>query len=190
MPIKITKEQAKKMGIKLQPFAKNPSENTNNGRFHEDNLKEVTVNSISMVIPIKSKPKHRPRTFIDEKSIFNAYNTAKSFKQFMSMIKTKTITTKETRDFETAVANMARVKMGNRDPFDVPIMLEIVFFLPGKEGEIPTSIRDGDLDNHEKSVCDALNNVLYTDDRLIVKKITEKRCYSGKGEIHIKASPL
>ena len=189
MVIKITKEQAKKLGITSLKTKKHESENRNNGRFQSKKMGEIEIESVSLILPIKSKPKHRPRTFLDEKQLLNAFNNAKNFRQFMGMIKTKTITTKETRDFESLVSTHAKIQMGQKSPFNIPIELDIIFKLPGKEGELPTSIKDGDLDNHEKSVCDALNNILYTDDRLIVKKTSLKICYEGDGEIIIVASP-
>ena len=68
-------------------------------------------------------------------------------------------------------------------PFDWPVVVSMVFLMPRPKSRrldywVTTT---PDLDNLEKSVLDALNEVAYTDDRLVVVKSSSKR-YVQRGE--------
>ena len=178
--IRLSKTEAAKLGIKSKSHDK-PKQ----GRA--DVSKEDAQTYIELTIPIKPQSKHRPRSFVDEKSIASAFKAARGdVKKFMSMIKTRTVTTKKTREFEKQVAHIASTLMLGRAPLDEPCALYIEFHIPGADTQWPVSIRDGDLDNHEKALLDALNNILYTDDRLIVKKESIKKCTSGDPKIYLR----
>lgn len=83
-----------------------------------------------------------------------------------------------TRAFEAEVARLATKAMAEagREPFEVPVRVRATFCLAGDPALWPTAQRDGDLDNHEKALLDALNRVAWTDDRLVVEKSSRKMC--------------
>lgn len=93
-------------------------------------------------------------------------------------------TTNETRAYEKAIADSARVQLGMRFvPWTGPIRTEIVFGMP-----IPTSLSkrkraalDGtphfvkpDRDNLEKALLDGLSEVLWVDDAQVCAGPTDK----------------
>lgn len=184
MAVSISKKDLIKMGIKL------PTQNNPKGRLHPKGLIDEN-DKIQLEFPIKPKPKSRPRTVLNPKDISKAFFSSKgNVETFLKIIKPKTITTKETREFENLVKNTAILLMGKRKPFDVPLSLTIDFYLPGDPHLCPTSIRDGDLDNHLKSLLDSLNEILFEDDRLIVELKTRMLCEDGRGRIIVKAEPF
>jgi Holliday junction resolvase RusA-like endonuclease len=183
MTIRLSKSEVKKLGIKS---LNDSNEKLSKGRMLSQNNERV----IQIEFEEKAVPKHRPRTFIDEKSLSKAFHNAKNFRQFMGMIKTKTITTKETKDFEKRIALEAKLKMKQNKPIKTPLKLEIIFIFDGKEEEYPVAHKDGDLDNLEKSLCDALNGIVYEDDRLIVEKKSKKICKPNTTKIILKAESI
>lgn len=183
MSTRITTSQAKKLGLK-----KKNSNHTESGRFKINSQNEDHI--IKFEFSDKAVPKHRPRTFIDETTLSKAFHNAKNFRQFMGMIKTRTITTKETRDFEKSIALQAKLQMKGLKPYQNPIELQITFVFDGDEKSIPTAHKDGDLDNLEKSLCDALNGILYEDDRLIAAKHSVKICRPKEQKIIVRALPF
>ena len=74
-------------------------------------------------------------------------------------------------------------------PLDGPLAMSLLFLMPRKSGMIwkskpmprayYTSARGGDVDNLAKAVCDALNELTYVDDRLVVKLVIEKLYAAG-----------
>lgn len=174
--IKISKAEAKRLGLKPE------KDKTVKGR--EPISKDEPVVFAEIEIPFAPQSKHRPRSFVDEKSIASAFKYSQgNVRKFMSMIKTRTVTTKKTRDFENKVAEYARLMMGNKPPLDTACELHITFAIKGQGTDWPVSIKDGDLDNHEKALCDALNGIVYLDDRLIVKKTSKKICTNDEPKI-------
>lgn len=90
----------------------------------------------------------------------------------------RTYTPAETGIFEAAVraacaAEMARLGL---EPMRGPVEAKFEFAFTGDAGVWPTSARDGDLENIEKAVQDAMNQCVLQDDRLIVQKTSVKVC--------------
>ena len=61
-------------------------------------------------------------------------------------------------------------------PFSCPVEMELRFYFQGDPMTWPTAPADGDLDNLIKAVKDAINKVVYVDDRLVVRSIATKEC--------------
>jgi Holliday junction resolvase RusA-like endonuclease len=96
-----------------------------------------------------------------------------------------THTDAKTASYENLIKLAASAAMRNRLPISSPCCNEIVSYVP-----IPKSFSKKkhsfaaastlrpttkpDLDNVVKIVCDALNNVVYDDDKLIISMIAEK----------------
>ena len=59
----------------------------------------------------------------------------------------------------------AKIEMQGRAPFDGAIKLTVKVFTKYKA----TSLKSGDVDNHLKSVMDALNGICYLDDRQVIE---------------------
>jgi len=74
--------------------------------------------------------------------------------------------------------------MGPRSPLEIPVALHLVFVLPRRRGcrGYPVLVSEPDLSNLQKGVEDALNGIVYRDDRLIVCAWVEKR-YPNWGEV-------
>ena len=108
----------------------------------------------STTIPIKAIPKGRPRV-------------TRSGHAF---------TPKRTRDFEALVK--AYLKMNYRYPVQdgpIRVTLDFMFQRPKKPSREYPSV--GDLDNFVKGVCDAANQILYSDDSQIVE-LSASKCWS------------
>jgi Holliday junction resolvase RusA-like endonuclease len=95
----------------------------------------------------------------------------------------RTVSPDATRAFEQATALIARAAMSRAGlaPFECPLEMVVDFRVEGDPGEWPTGQSDGDLDNMEKAIKDALNGVAYLDDRLIVRKTGLKQCAARAG---------
>ncbi|WP_198014546.1 RusA family crossover junction endodeoxyribonuclease [Salipiger mucosus] len=107
----------------------------------------------------------------------------------MKHLRMRTVTTSETRTFEKAVAQAASMQMKGQPAIEGPVELKLVFMLSGRNDVWPVGQGDGDLDNLEKSVSDALNGITYSDDRMIVSKQSWKVCIDGPDGIWISVSP-
>lgn len=99
---------------------------------------------------------------------------------------TVAITPKETERYETTCRWYMKKAMGSRAPLDGAVVIEIAFSMPIPQSwsqrkkdhamlgsVLPTS--KPDLDNLQKSLCDAGNGILYTDDARIVGLRVTKR---------------
>ena len=94
-------------------------------------------------------------------------------------------TPQPTVDYEKEVAWYAKIAMKGREPFKCPIaaIIEILVVPPpswsnGKRsialsGKLTPS--GSDVDNMGKSCCDAMNKIIYDDDRQIYKLTVSKR---------------
>jgi Holliday junction resolvase RusA-like endonuclease len=94
-------------------------------------------------------------------------------------------TPKKVRDWESIVREVAKGHF--EAPFDWPVAVSMIFYMPRPKTRrldfwVATT---PDLDNLEKSVLDALNEVAYTDDRLVVVKSASKR-YVSDGSPRVK----
>lgn len=142
--------------------------------------REKTIFRFSM--NICPQPKERARVYLDNKLLVSAFKKANGdIRKFMALIKTqgmRAATPEKTRNFESAIRLAAGVAMKKQglDMFRHPVSMDIVFSFSGDARFWPTSHRDGDLDNLEKSLKDALIGVVYADDRLVVEKRSIKVC--------------
>jgi Holliday junction resolvase RusA-like endonuclease len=95
-------------------------------------------------------------------------------------------TPEKTRSYEGMLRTAAMDAIGGRAPFDCPVELELraIFPVPAswskrkQQQAITGEIKPGkkpDLDNVAKAVTDACNGVLFRDDALIVRSVSEKR---------------
>lgn len=150
-----------------------------------DRLARITYDDSPVVFELElghdPRPKERPRTVSDMRAIESAFLAARgNLAAFRSMLSqrgiSRTFTPKGTKDYEDLIAVEARRAMGSRQPLKCPVEVSMVFVLKGEEGLWPTSAADGDGDNLEKAVLDALNKVVFEDDRQVVKSTREKRC--------------
>ena len=87
-------------------------------------------------------------------------------------------TPKKVKEWENIIKNEAERHF--EIPFDWPVVVSIVFHMPRPKSRrldiwVPTT---PDLDNLEKSVLDALSEVAYTDDCLVVAKSASKKYVS------------
>lgn len=174
---KVVKKRASKSGQKKD--ATSASEGRNR-HARETYSAEPFVMNIDL--PYDPRPKERPRSALDREVLMKAFIGASgNLGTFMAMA-TKgaihTYTPERTLEYENLLKAEAQLLMlqNRRKPFDIPLEADIVFTLAGDAGLWPTSGLDGDGDNLQKAVLDALNEVVFTDDRLIVRKRVEKIC--------------
>ena len=137
---------------------------------------------LELTLPYDPRPKERPRSTLDRLVLRNAFLSARgNLATFMAMAvkgAIRTYTPERTLEYEELLKAEATAAMMSqrRKPFDVPLEADIHLTLAGAEGEWPTSALDGDGDNLQKAVLDALNGVVFTDDRLFVRKSVTKVC--------------
>lgn len=101
-----------------------------------------------------------------------------------------------TRQFKKIVTKLASSEMGKTEPIDGPIRVSFTFYRPVQQSltkaefdrravgdELPTM--KPDLSNYLKAVEDALNGVVWVDDRMITTEVIKKR-YSTTPRITLK----
>ena len=105
-----------------------------------------------------------------------------------------------TRKYEAHGRFAAQVAMNGRPPFAVPCRVDITIDLPvsaswsGKRrdaalrGEIKPTVRP-DVDNYTKSAMDAINNIVVSDDSLVVDLVVTKK-YAAVPQLAIRVTPL
>lgn len=160
-------------------------------------------------LPDDPQPKERPRTVVNVSALIGAFIEARgSVAKFKELIGRKssgegdgagkkripishTYTPKNTADYEDLILKHATVAMANAKmtSFDCPVKTHVHLVFKGDPGTWPTSPGDGDADNLEKAVLDALNKVVYADDRLVVRSIRTKSC-GEKPRLIVKVSPV
>jgi len=148
---------------------------------------------VRIEIDIPPQPKERARTFMDERALARAFASASGdIRRFMAAVKSRrnggdgvmrSVTPESTRQFEEIAALVAGRAMAAAGlaPFGCPLEMTVEFRFDGDPGTWPTAHADGDLDNLEKSLKDALIGVAYADDRLIVRKTGIKVCSARAG---------
>ena len=132
-------------------------------------------------VPFEPKTKHRARTHLSkteiEKAFIKSGGNLGAFRSMLAGIKHRTVTPDNTRAFEETVAVLASSAMRGREgPYPGPVKLEITFVLGGDPEFWPTDVTDPDLDNMEKAISDAMNGIVWKDDRLLVEKTSIKVC--------------
>lgn len=103
---------------------------------------------------------------------------------------------KNTRDFKRIVTKLASAEMGNLEPISGPIRVSFTFYRPVQQSlskaeferravgdELPTV--KPDMSNYLKATEDALNGVVWVDDRAITTEVIKKR-YSTTPRITLK----
>lgn len=91
----------------------------------------------------------------------------------------RVFTPKKTKDFEKLIAELARYQyQGAPLVEELFVVCEFKFKSPKKPAHAYPS--RSDLDNYLKSILDAMNNVIYKDDRQITHLLANKR-YSKPG---------
>ena len=158
-----------------------PRRSAKGGRIKRvETLAESVPEVVSFNVDHPPRTKQRARTQIDKKAVERAFlqarGSVREFSRLLASIPHRSFTPKSTGDFESAVAEAARVAMAGREPFRVPVEIEVAFTFEGDSGLWPTDVTDADLDNLEKAVLDGLNKVAYSDDRLVVRKSGIKQC--------------
>lgn len=182
---RISLADAKKIGIKLDSL-KNVEhsvsiKNKRNRIKFRDSIEDKFDNLFFTIYLDKNpKPKERPRTTINLNKLYDIFLKSKgNLRVFKDLIKSekmfKTYTPKQTLDYEKIISNTVQNVMIGKKIYDCQLELKIVFTLIGEE-EWPTSPADGDIDNLEKAVLDAMNKIVYVDDRLIVANQKIKIC--------------
>jgi Holliday junction resolvase RusA-like endonuclease len=83
---------------------------------------------------------------------------------------------------------MVAMATARMKPFECPVKTHVHLVFKGDPDTWPTSPGDGDADNLEKAVLDALNKIVYADDRLVVRSIRTKSC-GEKPRLIVKVSP-
>jgi Holliday junction resolvase RusA-like endonuclease len=149
-------------------------------------------------LPYNPRPKRRPRTVLNPKVIRNAFLGAQgNVAKFFGLLKDPktgksraqvTMTPQATVDYENLVRDRVRQAMGSKPPFSGPVKVELLFVLDGDRNKWPTSTADGDADNLEKAVADALNEIAFEDDRFIVITPRMKICRPGERGVLVRVS--
>ena len=105
-----------------------------------------------------------------------------------------------TRKYEAHARLAAQVAMGNRAPLHVPVRIELAVELPvptswsnkrqlaALAGAIAPTSRP-DIDNYVKTVLDAINTIIVTDDALVVEVQAYKR-FSNQPKLVATIIPL
>jgi len=177
---RITEHEARRLGLppakaKAAASAKPRGRSRAERKSHDGAAVEFVVR-----LDGDPRPKERPRTVVDMDILRTAFLSSRgSLKNFLDSVSGKlsrTFTPKGTSDYEKTVAQAAAVAMLGRKPFSCPVETVISFVLKGDPGSWPTSRRDGDADNLEKAVLDALNGIVFEDDSLVVRSFREKTC--------------
>lgn len=196
---RISIEDARRLGIRVEGLPPAPRRrekatpartNHKRGRIAAGDVRPEP--ELLVFLPVEPKTKHRPRTSLSKDEVLKAFHAsrgnASAFSALLEKVKHRTYTPQETRDYEETVARLASAAMRSRAPFSHPVELDVVFVLSGEPCLWPVDGTDPDLDNLEKALCDALNKVVWTDDRLIVRKTSWMLCGDRPG-IHLAVRP-
>jgi len=103
----------------------------------------------------------------------------------------KAYTPAKTRNAEKVIALEAAMEMKKlgKDPYTTPVSVAMEFVMTQpKKPSHPFPSR-ADIDNYAKLVCDALNEILWEDDSLIVDLYLTKR-WGNAGKITVQVMPL
>ena len=175
---------ARRLAAALAPDPAPPRRRSAKGGRHV-RLEGPSLDEVVFRVDHEPRTKQRARTQIQKGAIETAFLQARGsldrFRGLMSGIRHRSYTPKETEEFERLVGETARAAMRGRPPFAGPVEMEILFEFEGAADEWPTDVTDADLDNAVKAVLDGLNGIAFHDDRLVVRKRSEKRCAPEPG---------
>lgn len=100
-------------------------------------------------------------------------------------------TAPKTRSYEKTVADEAALVMKPRQPMDGPVMLNVLAIFPipvswskRKKAAANYVTTKPDADNILKAIADALNGIVYTDDKQVVDTFVRKR-YGDQPRVEI-----
>ena len=171
--------------------AEGVTEEPRRGRLARTHYPDYPADGITIGFDLAPQPKERARTFADERALARAFAMAGGdARRFMGAVKSRgeggimrSVTPEATRRFEEAAALIGRQAMAaaGLEPFACPLEMVVEFRFEGAVDEWPTGYGDGDLDNLEKALKDAMNRVAYSDDRLVVRKTSIKTCGAMPG---------
>lgn len=77
---------------------------------------------------------------------------------------------KRNREYREVVQRAARSAMGGREPMTGEVSATIKLYRRYK----PTARNFGDCDNHAKAILDAINSIVFGDDKQVVRLCAEK----------------
>lgn len=183
MGIRITEAQAKKLGFTI-PKKAGGAERKPSKAKGRNRAKRCVYDGdpVEFIVKLQHdpKPKERPRLVVDKNILYNCFMAARgNVAVFMEMVAkriSRTYTPEATLAYERLIADHARLAMIGRVMFDCPVETNMTLVLKGDDDVWPTSRLDGDADNLEKAVLDALNGIVFEDDKLVVKSVREKKC--------------
>jgi Holliday junction resolvase RusA-like endonuclease len=134
-------------------------------------------------IPLAIRPKARPRVFVSDRAFREGFarqglRTANADEAFpIAWTAMRSLTPAATRETERVLRQALAVEMRRAGlvPVARPLAVSFDFVFEGDSCLAPVGKRDGDLDNLEKLALDAMNGVVFEDDRLVVMKWSRKR---------------
>ena len=141
-------------------------------------------------MPAFPPSRHRIETVADNRFLAFSVATRPIPKGRPRLSRFRVYTPQRTLDYESVISQAAADAMAEAglDAFCGPVRLQLTFVFAGKSGTVPTAQRDGDVDNLSKSVLDAMNGVVFLDDRQVVAMRAEKRC-SEADAVHVVVQP-
>ena len=128
-------------------------------------------------IPVDPHPKLRPRAFLRG-----------------GFIKMYDPNHNEEKNLKHLLSTQLSEHYPNHTPFDAALSVEIFFVImwpksTSKKRRTPVHTVKPDLDNLIKSILDACNGIVWSDDRIITRLIAEK-IYGESGSITLKVKTL
>ncbi len=88
-----------------------------------------------------------------------------------------------------AAERVIKQRLKGHEKIEGPVELEITFVFERPKKPTHAIPSRSDLDNLEKLFCDAANKILWTDDRMIARKISSKE-YGDEGMILWRVKPF
>ena len=186
MALRLTEAQARQYGLQEKAGGGEAKARSGKGRQKTADIGESFL--FEMEAPVVPRPKERPRVFMATSELRKAFLAARGdVDAFLKMVKFKTLTPKATRAYEKELARLASTAMAGRAPLAAPAHVDLVFSVAGDPAEAPVATSDSDLDNLAKAALDALNGVVYEDDRLIVSTSKRKIC-AGDASVFVRVT--
>ena len=130
-------------------------------------------------------------------TIFSVYGQPVPKKRARVTRRGHAYTPKESLAYEKEVALMAKAAMGSAQPLETPVAayIYINYAVPKSysnkrrmaclnRSERPTGANLGDIDNVAKQILDAMNGIVYLDDRQVVSLHVTKR-FDAIASVHV-----